>query len=326
MNVLMTSASRKVLLVRAFQRALSATCGGAVLAGDTSRTAAALYEADRGLIMPRSDSVGFAEWLLDACLANDVKLVVPTRDEELPVLAAVREEFAQAGIVVAVSPPDAVKRCQDKSAFVAFCAAHGFKTPRSVSPDAVTSEDFPLFVKPRRGKGGRGALRVDDRHALGVALLGMEEYILQDYCVKPELTLDVFSDLNGTVLSVVPRARTVVVGGESFVSTTVNSAALIARGCDLVEMLGLRCHVTVQCFWDSVEGEGEPLFIEVNPRYGGAANLGFAAGHPTPEYLIRLVLGETLEPCLGAFEDGLTMLRHTEDLFLGRQDIGRGLQ
>ena len=326
MNVLITSASRKVPLVRAFQRALGATCRGEVLAGDTSRTAAALYESDRGLIMPRSDGVGFAEWLLGACLANDVKLVVPTRDEELPVLAAVREAFARAGIVMAVSPPDAVNTCQDKSAFVAFCAAHGFATPRSISPDVVMPEDFPLFLKPRRGKGGRGALRVEDRHALGTALLGMEEYILQEYCEKPELTLDVFSDLNGRVLSVVPRTRAVVVAGESFVSTTVNSAALIARGCDLVETLGLRGHATVQCFWDSAAGDGEPLFIEVNPRYGGAANLGFAAGHPTPEYLIRLVLGETLEPRLGAFEDGLTMLRYTEDLFLSRQDLDRGPQ
>ena len=46
MNVLVTSASRKVGLVRAFKRATAAVGDGRVVAVDISPLAAALYEAD----------------------------------------------------------------------------------------------------------------------------------------------------------------------------------------------------------------------------------------------------------------------------------------
>jgi len=69
---------------------------------------------------------------------------------------------------------------------------------------------------------------------------------------------------------------------------------------------------TIQCFLR----DGKPLFIEINPRFGGAANLSIRAGADSPSYLLRLMRGETLESCLGQFTNHLTMLRFVEDTFL----------
>ena len=124
-NVLITSASRKVLLVRSFKDAIRRLGSGRVIGADISPLAAALYEADDARIIPRSDDPAFVEALLRLCEAEGIGLVVPTRDEELPVLARERERFAAAGTVVLVSAPDAVETCRDKARFVA-AVAHGW--------------------------------------------------------------------------------------------------------------------------------------------------------------------------------------------------------
>lgn len=325
MNVLITSASRKVALVRAFQRALAATGGGIVVAGDASASAAALYLADRGVILPRSDADDFVSEIIRLCSEQNIGLVVPTRDEELPVFASARERFEERGVAVAISSPSAIATCQDKGAFLAFCTANGFSTPDVLVPDDLAEGDFPVFLKPRVGKGGRGAQRIDSRVDLLRALSAVDDALVQVYCNLPELTLDVFVDRDSRVLSVLPRTRTLVVGGESYISTTVKNDRLIRRGEDLVVALGLYGHLTVQCFWSKDASDGEPSFIEVNPRFGGAANLGFAAGHPTPEYLVRSALGERVERRVGEFEDGLTMLRYAQDVFVTRDGVQRDL-
>jgi carbamoyl-phosphate synthase large subunit len=75
--------------------------------------------------------------------------------------------------------------------------------------------------------------------------------------------------------------------------------------------------VTIQAF----RSADRIAFIEINPRYGGAANLGFAAGARTPEYAIRLSRGERLKPQLGEYEIGLVMLRAGEDRFVHEGDL-----
>jgi len=78
-------------------------------------------------------------------------------------------------------------------------------------------------------------------------------------------------------------------------------------------------HTTIQAF----RRRDDVLFIEVNPRYGGGATLGFAAGASTPEFAIRAARGERLEPRLDAYEVGLTMIRHSADLFIRGADLVR---
>ncbi len=313
MNVLVTSASRKVGLVRAFQEALARTGGGKVVAVDASPLSPALLVADAHAIVPRGDSSEFLPALRDLCRKHAIGLLVPTRDEELPVFAAEKRSFADQGVVVLVSSPEAVRVCQDKRAFVELCARKGFLTPRTWAVgERPEASAFPVFAKPRHGKGGVGAGPVATPAELDFLLARDPEAIVQERVVAPELTLDVFADLSGKIVSVVPRYRTRIVGGESFVSRTVKSRRLLEEGATVSRALELVGHNTIQCFFDG----NECKLVEVNPRFGGAANLGFAAGAPTPEYAVRAALGQDLAPRIGEFTDDLVMLRYTEDRFI----------
>jgi carbamoyl-phosphate synthase large subunit len=308
-NVAILSASRKVWLVQAFQRALSAVGGGQVWALDCDPHAAALQAADAAALCPRSDAPEYLDWLVMWCRRERVSLVVPTRDAELPVLSLAAERFLRAGVRVVVSPPEAVAECLDKRRFAAACAALGCATPHEYADP--TSAQFPVFVKPRVGQAGRGTARIDSAEELARRGFDPTREILQEFVTDPEFTIDVFVDWNGRLISAVPRRRVRVVDGESVVGCTVRDEVLAGAAGRLVQRLGLRAHATVQAF----RASDRIRFIEVNPRFGGGAALGFAAGCPTPEWLVRLARGEEIEPRLENFEAGLWMFRHTTDLF-----------
>jgi carbamoyl-phosphate synthase large subunit len=307
MNVLITSVSRKVWLVEAFRHAL-ARHGGQVLASDCDPLAVGLRLADSALALPRLDAPGFEDALLLACRDRSIGLIVPTRDAELPWFAARRARFAAAGVTVMVADPRTIALCQDKRAFVDHCTAGGFAVPHTL--DRPEDAPLPLFARPRRGSGGRGAGPVADPAALA-ALTPWSDWLVQACVDLPEYTVDLFADLDGAVLSVVPRARLRVVAGESVVGVTVEAPEIVDAARGLASSLGLVGHNTLQCFWDG----GAPLWIEVNPRYGGGAALGFAAGAETPAWLVDLAQGRPVAPRLGDYTRGLYLYRYAVDHF-----------
>src|SRR5439155_13761828 len=123
--VLITSAGRRVALLRAFRTALKALGGGRVLAADVATGAAAVHEADEGFVVPPCGSPEYVPALLDICRRKDVVLVVPTIDPELPALSRATEAFDRSRTMLALSGPATVDIAFDKGATAAFLAREG---------------------------------------------------------------------------------------------------------------------------------------------------------------------------------------------------------
>jgi len=319
MNVLITSASRKVALVRAFKDAMRRVLPeGGVIAVDTNAYAPALYEADAGYLVPRSDIPDFLSYLVEFCLKRDIKLVIPTRDEELLFFAEHSQVFLQHGIRVMIGSSEVIRRCLDKESFLRFCSRHGFAFPKLwLTNDLGNPAIYPVFLRPRSGKGGRGTKKIDSKAELDALIDDLKEVLIQEYIDAPEYTVDLFADFRGKAISAVPRKRLLVWGGESFVTVTDNNPGIIRETVRLAEAIGLVGHNTIQCFLR----DGKPLFIEINPRFGGAFHLSIRAGADSPGYLLRMILGEELESRLGQFTDHLAMSRYVEDTFLLPNDL-----
>ena len=287
--------------------------GGKVIAVDSSPLAPALYFADEHYLLPPSDNPEFLKLLLRLCQHLNIDLLIPTRDEELIIFADRKKKFTDVGTFVMVSDTATVSICQDKKLFIKFCQENGFMTPKSYDVlDLPANIQFPLFIKPRFGKGTLRAITVNSKEELELIEKQMPDAIIQEFVQNREYTIDLFSDFSGRVISVVPRERIHIFSGESFVSQTSKNPALIEEAIRLSIKLRLIGHNTIQCFLDGAMIK----LIEVNPRFGGGAHLGFAAGVPTPLFLVRLLKGETLEPRIGEFQDNYVMLRYTDDLFL----------
>ena len=313
-NILITSASRKVSLVRNFKKALNDSAK--VIAADINPKSPALYFADDFLIVPRSDNPNFINFILDFCKNNEIKLIIPTRDEELILFSKNRELFDEIGVKLMVSDVETIEICQDKEKFIEFCKNNGFGIPKTYDDiTSISNEDFPLFLKPVVGKSGSD--KIDSMDELKKVLGKGIDFIIQECVEAPEYTIDLFADFNGQVISAVPRQRISVWGGESLVTKTVKNEDIIKATVDLSEKLKLKGHNTIQCFLDG----GAIKFIEINPRFGGAASISFEAGANSAEFLIKLLNGEKLESKISVFKDNLVSLRFVEDYFIDSDDL-----
>ena len=313
MKVFITSAARKVWLIQAFKNALGECKGSRVIAGDVNPYSAALYFADEYVILRRDDDPSYEEWLFDYCRSNSIDLIIPTRDEELPLFARFAGRFLNNGIRIMVNDEEVINICQDKKRFIDYCANHGFHTPHTYEkPGQIGVEEFPLFLRERFGKGSKGTCLVANQSELNIALNRMKDPIVQTAVDATEYSIDVLSDFDGNVLSAIPRERRVVVSGESYVSITRRDWTIIDDAARLSKDLGLIGHNTIQCF--SKNGRNE--FIEINPRFGGAASLGFAAGCNSPRLIVDMVNGKKIKPFLGEFKENYVMLRYVQDFFI----------
>ena len=75
--------------------------------------------------------------------------------------------------------------------------------------------------------------------------------------------------------------------------------------------LGARGPNTIQCF---ITPNG-PVLTEINPRFGGGYPLAHAAGGTYPEWLMDMMLGQTVAPRLGEYTEGLYMSRAYREYF-----------
>jgi carbamoyl-phosphate synthase large subunit len=314
LNILITSASRKVSLIKSFQQALKEEkLGGFIVAADSSPDSASMKFADISTLVPSLPNNGtdyeFFKSIAEICIQSGIGLIVPTRDGELPFFAEHKDFFSEQGIFVAIPDSECVGLCQDKLAFYDFCISNNFSVPQKI--DDVTR--LPVFIKARYGHGGNSAQRADTLPELFAIKRRFGESIVQENISAPEYTIDVFSDSNSKVLSVVPRQRIKIMGGESWVSTTTKNPDIMRESQRLAETLKLKYHSVIQCFYDN----GVVKFIEVNPRFGGASNCSFEAGANSPRWLVQLATGrQVTAPHIGDFVDKLTMLTYSCDTFV----------
>ena len=89
MNILITSAGRRVSLVKAFQHELiKLVPDGLVMTTDYNiKLSAACHISDKAFKLPLVTDPSYLNLLLEICLANDIKLIIPTIDTELLLLA-----------------------------------------------------------------------------------------------------------------------------------------------------------------------------------------------------------------------------------------------
>lgn len=318
MNVLMTAASRRVPLLRAFQAALRALGRGRVVVTDIDPSSPAVHLADRAYRVPISSDPGYVDALLEICVAEKIGLVVPTIDDELEILADARGRFDAAGAVLACSPAGTAALCNDKYRTCRHLSAHGVEAAVSWLPGEIPA-DAPetLFIKPRVGRGGVGAHLIRNRRELEFFLEYVNNPVVQEFLEGPEFTIDMFCDWNGTPLSIVPRERALVRAGVIDRGRTVKDPALIELGRQVAAVVPFAGAVNVQC---RMRGN-VPVVFEINPRFSGGIPLTIAAGADFPAMLVQLAMGKRVPCMVGRFQADLWMTSYEAGVFLPGHEL-----
>jgi carbamoyl-phosphate synthase large subunit len=318
LNVLLTAASRRVPLVQAFQSALRATdTPGAVIVTDVNPLSPAVHVADRAYRVPLATDPQYLTELLAICEAENVRLAIPTIDDELPLFGAAIDRFRAIGVVPACSPESTALTCDDKLATCEVLRAYGVSAARSYLPETLPRDvALPLFIKPRVGRGAVGAFTARTREELDFFLKYVSNPVVQEYLDGPEYTIDVLCDFRGRPLSIVPRERVVIRAGVIDRGRTVRSGALTTLAQAVCRVLRFNGAINIQC---RMRGD-QPVIIEINPRFSGGIPLTIASGADFPRMLLELAAGRDVAPAIGQFRDDLWMTNYESALFL---DPGR---
>ena len=321
LNILITAASRRVALIRAFGRALRRLgLSGNVITTDLNCLSPGLYFGDRHYIAPLTTDPGYIPLIKSICKSENIGLLIPTIDDELPIFGRHRHEFEEMGVRVAVSGEQTGLVCNDKHASYVFFKERGIPFARTWRPDELDRKKikYPLFLKPRGGRGSVGAHKIGNRRELDFFLEYVPDPVVQEFLAGTEYTIDILADFNGRIISVVPRERMLVRSGVSDRGRTLRHSGLIRLAIDAAEALELRGAANIQV---KLNGDKAVIF-EVNPRFSGGIPLTIEAGADFTGWLIEMCLGRGPEPCIGDFSDGLVMACYEESLFMLSDAIG----
>lgn len=317
-RILFSCVGRRVELVRAFRRAgerlgLDLQVHGA----DATKLSPAMHFVDQPHVVPPIHSGRYIEALLSIVQRQEIDLLIPLLDTELPLLAAARERFAEAGCTAVISSPRVISICNDKLATFRALSEARIDTPHTWPWVVILEANqprFPYYMKPRHGSAAKGNHVVHNLDELRVLGQRVAEPIVQEFVVGEEYTLDVYTGLDGVTRCVVPRKRLEVRTGEVSKGITVRNPDVTAAGERVAAVLGeCRGVVTVQVM---VTPQGRIRVIEINPRFGGGAPLAIQAGADFPRWILEEHLGRRPRISANCFRDGVAMLRFDDSVFV----------
>lgn len=311
MNVILTCAGRRNYLVKFFQEVLKNR--GRVFAGDASKEAPALQEADEGFVLPPVNQSDYFDILLDLCQQHQVGLLIPLNDIELPLLARQRDRFLKAGTLAVISSLEVVDICYDKWATFQFLESYGIPAPKTYLSltEARHALDrgeiaFPLVVKPRWGSASIGIEYPEDGEELELAYRFVKKILARSFLAEVsasapercvliqerlpghEYGLDVINDLAGCYITTFVKRKLTMRAGETDRAVIVEDDQLKKLGEKIGQKLG---HVgNLDC--DVIVGTKGYCVLEMNPRFGGGYPFSHLAGANLPAALIAWANGE----------------------------------
>ncbi len=314
-NILITSAGRRVSLVKAFQQSLLSSLHQAeVYTSDLNPSLSpACQFSQKKFYLPHVNEGHYLNELLSLCKAEGIALVIPTLDTELMVFAKAKAVFAKEGINLLVSDESFITRCRDKWQTHLLFQKYGIAIPLQYDRRNIK---FPAFAKPFDGSMSKDIWILPSAAHLAPALLQDERLMFMEY-LDPleyeEYTVDAYYDNWHNLKCMVPRLRMEIRGGEISKGITKRGYLYEYLFRKLNYMEGARGCITMQFF--NHRSQKRILGIEINPRFGGGYPLSYASGADFPTFLIEEYLKQNEVAIFDNWKANQLMLRYDAEVF-----------
>lgn len=280
--------------------------GHQVIVAEVTRFATARFSryVALGLVCPdpKRDRNAFESWLVETIARHQVDCLLPMDDASTESAVGLGDRLGAAVLLPSVA---ALTRAGDKATTVALAEGLGIRVPRTAThPDQALAGHlgWPVVVKTRQGSGSRGVFRASDAKSLRALLERLRDRdpapVLQE-CLPQGRKFDVclLYDQRGQAVATFVQEELrgyPLWGGPSTLQESVSRPDLVALAQRLLAPLGWRGPVEVEFMEDP--RTGEPVLMEINPRFWASLDLAVACGVDFPLQTAQLALGGRTEP------------------------------
>jgi carbamoyl-phosphate synthase large subunit len=288
-----------------------------VIAADGEVLATGLYTTGKGYVVPYANSPDYLNRLFQICEAENVGIIFPGLDAELPIFARARRLFSERGITVVVSNEDIIRICDDKLMTADFLRAQGLPFPKTwtLSDYDGDSVDFPLIIKPKSGGARSKGVRLvntGEEMVRARSELDASAYVVQEMIAGPEYTCGTVT-LGGKCAGAIILRR-VLRDGDTYKAFVERDEMLE----DFVTDVANRLQPFGPCNFQLRVRDGTPYIFEFNGRCSGTSFCRALAGFNEPKMIASFIHNGT-EP---AFERRpLTVLRYWKELVVENETI-----
>ncbi|MEO8085337.1 MAG: HAD-IA family hydrolase [Bacteroidota bacterium] len=277
-------------------------------------------------VLPVADP-GFIPSLLKLCLAEDIRLIIPSTNHELALLSGAREQFSKKNIFIAISSLSILKIFLDKKLFYEFLSENNQPVLPVLDVQSSTIA-FPVIGKPRGGWGGTEILKIhdkagfenlDDRHR--------NDFVWQQCLLDfEEISIDFAIGFDRKISIPNCRKRIRTSGGFAVVMDTYFDPKLLAlfdQFASLISGLGATGLFNMQ-----VLIQGSDYYIsDINPRMGTSSVMWKVNNNNLSRFLIASLPLETHKSPAGESKIQLQgthkIVRYIEEICIPEIDLSK---
>lgn len=226
---------------------------------------------------------------------HGVELILPGLSVDMDFFNGNRAAFRAMGVTVALNSADLIALCADKYDFQIAYGAAGFPVIPSARPDsweAALSElgPAPLLLKPRRGEGSAGIVRLGDAEDFAYwTRRNGDNWLVQKIvgADADEYTVGIYGLGDGTYLGPIIMRRRLTRSGHTGEAEVLDHP-VIAELTDRISHRFQPIGPTNLQF--RIEAD-TPYLLEINPRFSSSCSLRAAFGFVEAEMCIDHLIG-----------------------------------
>ncbi|MAJ90990.1 MAG: hypothetical protein CMF40_02250 [Legionellales bacterium] len=213
---------------------------------------------DSVLLAPRAMDPSYIDWLHNLITEYKVDLFIPTSEAEISVISKNIDVITKITKVL-INAPSLIDICMDKHAMLLFLSSQGVRVPDHGLMGVDTPINFPVIVKPRRGRGSKDIKQIDsvlelssdnDGEVWQELLLPAEQEFTCAVYVRPNLETRIL------------QLKRTLVGGYTGKAEVFDNSDISKYIQDIVNIFKIHGCFNIQL---RLTKQG-PLLFEINPR------------------------------------------------------------
>lgn len=242
---------------------------------------------------------------------ENIDFIIPAHDDVAYKLSKIETDI-HAKIIGQSKEVNEIVRFKD----VTYNYFEGILPVPDFKVDPLREENYPIFVKPKRGQGSQNSfmLKSIKEYKLFKNNYNTEEFVIMEYLSGAEFTIDCFSN-NGKLLYFGARTREKTVRGISVRSSLVTDKNLNQQFSKYANIISQTLNLHGIWFFQMKFDKNDQLkLLEIGPRISGTMMLNRARGVNFPELALYQKLGFDVEVVINNIEN-ISLARSLKPVF-----------